>query len=455
MSTLNLKIYESACNKTQWRALNSRARGLAVFGGVGSGKSYWAGLKLLQLKAANPGVPGLLMAQSWRQLFAVTLRRFLGIIAGKWPRGLMPRVRDKMGECFLDFGDGAPVFLRTAENVSGYDGLDVGYLVGDELRHWRKESFDIAIARVRVPCPFPQSAFASTPLIGWMEDEFLDKPNREMFIAPTSENAHNLAPGFIENLRQSYSPRLQRAIIDGEFCALFGAVYEMFDGSLTSPWIIDWQPTQKDFDRCPVYLALDPGWRRSAWLFIIERGPMDWVVFDQLMLDNTSDMDAVAKVNMRGYPIDEIWTDPAADATQSSEGTDTIMALRHIEARSSSSRVLYSTGQKARGIPFGVDKLRVLLGGYDGYPRRIHFTRALAAAERGQARGIIKDLSAYRYPEMKEGRPVTDMPLKDGVVDHGNDALRYFAVSRWLRVPQLRSKDRELLKSKHLGYKVA
>jgi len=454
---VRLELDPSTLTAGQRTLLASQSKQVLMAGGYGSGKTTGLDIKLLQLRTVNAGVPGLLVAPTRPLLFSVTLRRLLSTLRRSVPLHMMPQVKDPQGECYLDFGDGVPIFLRSATRPDSIDGLDVGWACGDEIRYWSRQAYDITLGRVRVPCPLPQKAFASTPSMGWMYDEFaMGKVDRELIVAGTRENAHNLAPGFIENLRASYSPRMQRAVIEGEFTVLEGSCFDLFDPNpQTSPWIIDWAPQRPDYERCPVYLALDPGWRRSSWLFIMERAPLEWVVFDQLQLDNTSDMDAVARINRLGYPIDEIWTDPAADATQSSEGADTLMALRQIEARSANSRVLYSTGKKARGIPFGIDKLRVLLGGYDDYPRRILFTRELAEEERGKQRGIVKDLGALRYPELRDGRPVTDLPLKDGVTDHSTDSLRYFAVSRWLRVPQLRSKDRELLKSKHLGYKVA
>ena len=45
--------------------------------------------------------------------------------------------------------------------------------------------------------------------------------------------------------------------------------------------------------------------------------------------------------------------------------------------------------------------------------------------------GIIEDLFSYRYPEHKEGFAIKEQPLKDGLHDHGIDALRYGLVSHF------------------------
>jgi len=107
-----------------------------------------------------------------------------------------------------------------------------------------------------------------------------------------------------------------------------------------------------------------------------------------------------------------------------------------------------------RSIPWGVDKTRALLGG-QGQPTRIRFAKSLLREEAGRERGIVKDLAAYRYPEVKDGRPITDLPLKDGVTDHSNDSLRYFGVGMWLSNPHLRALAPELATKAQPGWRTA
>ncbi len=175
-------------------------------------------------------------------------------------------------------------------------------------------------------------------------------------------------------------------------------------------------------------------------------------MFDQMMADGMNDAACVRDVNRRGWPIDEIWVDIAGGATQSFEGASTLTALRDLKRRTNQG-IRCITGAN-REIAYGVDKTRVLLGG-DGYPHRIKFAKRLVTLEVGKPRGIIKDIAAYRYPEVKDGKAITDVPLKDGVHDHANDCLRYFAVGRWLCVPKLRKLDPSLSRNESAGWKVA
>jgi hypothetical protein len=442
---MKIELRRSTLTRGQWELLQCRDPFVLFAGGVGSGKTTGIAYKLEQLRHENSGAPGLIAAPSWSLLWSVTYRKILNVIMSSYPRAMWPKVRDRTGECYLDFGRGhQPIFLRSAKHPESLEGFNVGWAIGDEVRYWPRRGYENFIARVRVPCALPQRAFASTPAMGLLSDEFNSgKHNRRLITAPTKENEKNLAPGYLDELRRTYSPRLQRAILDGEFVPLDGAVFDAFDASASSPWLVDYSPEDARKGMHKIYMAIDPGYRRGAWLFIAETGPGQWVVFDQIMSDSQSELATVEIVNSRNYPIDELWVDPAGDATQSAIGIDVFAALRNVKSRNSSGRILRSIGGKGsamfRDIAFGVDKLRVLLGGYDGKPVQIKFARRLLEMERGKQRGIVKDLGALAYPEMRDGRPVGDHPVKDGITDHSTDALRYFAVGRWLADPELRA----------------
>ena len=430
----------------QRRSLRSRATQLLVSGGFGSGKTMAHALKTLQLKQENPDTPGLILAPTWSVLWSTTMRRFFWLLKRC---GIPWQVRDRQGECYLDLGDGVPIFMRSAKNVETFDGLDVGWITSDETRHYRKEAYHVALGRRRVKCPFPQAAFFTTPNM-WLIDEFTDKPGRQLIIAPTQENAKNLAPGYIDNLRLSYSSRMQKAYIDGQGVVLEGSVFEQFDGGPSSPWIVNYDAAK--FPQRKTYVAIDPGYRRSAVLFVHRVSDTEWIVFDELMLDDTTDMTMVEHINAKQLPIDEIWVDPAADNTQSLVGFDTIQALRSIKTRARDPlRMLVDPW---RSISYGVDKVRTMLGG-EGLPTRLFFAKQLVDYERNRQRGIIKDLAAYKYPECKDGRPVTDIPVKDGISDHSCDGLRYGVVGIWLTTPSLRAKDPVMARNAHPGWRIA
>jgi hypothetical protein len=425
-------------------------------GGYGAGKTQALALKTLHLRHMNPGVPGLLVAPNWRTMWGVTYRRLREILRKVLSPAEMPVLKDRQGECYLDFGDDAPIFLRSARNHDGFDGLDVGWAAGDEARYWTEKSYNVVQGRVRKKCPHPQLALVSTPQMGWLSNEFNSgKTQRQLIIAPTRENEANLAPGFIENIKASYSQRMWRALIDGIFTILEGAVFEAFDPNpATSPWLVDFEPKKEWLAQRRNYLAVDPGFRRSAWIWVVQTGEAEWMAYDQLMLDSHSDIAAVQKVNAKGWPIDEIWCDPAAGNTQSFEGADSLRALQAIKTRSPKGAIRTITAAN-REIAFGVDKMRVLLGDNETQPIRFKFAKRLVEQEKKLERGIVKDTASLRYPEHKEGKPMVNYPLKDGVTDHSTDAGRYLITGLWLCNPKLRQLDHELAKNPQPGWKVA
>jgi hypothetical protein len=451
--TVHLQLDRSQMTRGQWTLLNSTEKNVLLAGGFGSGKTVGLGLKLLQLKSDNPGVPGLLLAQSWRALWSITYRRLMAVVKRSLPREAWPKIIDRSGECYLDFGDGVPVFLRSAHDPATFDGLDVGWALGDEARHWPRVSHETLLGRVRIKCARPQIAYASTPAMNWLSDEFNSGvEKRQLIRAPTKENLKNLAPDYIENLRLSYSRRLQQAVVDGLFVTLEGAVYEQVDtANLSSPWFVDYD--WRDHRDRKTILAVDPGFRRSAWIWVQEETPTSWVVVHEMMPDDTSDDACVQMVNDSGLPVDEIWCDPAADQTQSTFSLDTITMMREIESRSNAP-IRYVTGP-FRSITYGVDKLRTLFGDPEIHqPVRIRFSKSLVQLEKHWKRGVVKDTGAYRYRDDKEGRAVRDEPNKDGVTDHSMDAVRNLAVGLWLTSP-LRNVDSKLRKLEERGYKRA
>lgn len=451
---MSLTLPAEQFGPSQLSFLQSTDPFVLLCGGYGSGKSTALMFKTLMLKAANGPLPGLLMAQTFGALYANIVDPMMALIDANYPEHLKPRLVGGVRPAIV-WPDGCRIHLRSAEHPKGYDGLTVAWLCGDEVRHWAEYSYQVAIARVRMrAAKLIQRAFSSTPAMHWMADEFnTDKPRR-LITAPTKENARNLPEDYIANLELSYSKRMRRAVLDGLFTILEGAVYEDFDPNPSGSWFVDYDPKPEHMGGTRVFLAADPGFRRSAWLFIAELDDLTWVVFDELMGDNMTDLQVVRELNRRQWPIDEIWIDIAAGATQSFEGASTLTALRHLKMRRRTAP--RSITGANREIAFGVDKLRVLLGSDDPsakMPIRIKFARRLLRERK--YRGIVRSLASYAYPEVKPGRPMSDIPLKDGVHDHQVDSLRYFAVGRFLCETRLRRMDPALANQQSPGWRSA
>jgi hypothetical protein len=445
-----VRLAGSQLNPAQWYGLHCYDPYLLFSGGVGSGKTTFLAMKMLDLRSKNPKAPGLVVAPSWSMMKAVTLRalnKMLWRVYGK-----EPKLKDPSGERYLDFGKGPPVFLRTATNPGSIEGIDVGWLLGDELRWWPWKSYENAIARVRVPCALPQACFATTPEIGKMSDEFNSgKDGRRLIRVPTIENIRNLRPGYVDDLSLSYSPRMRDAILYGMFVLLEGAVYENLTADIWNQGhnVIDYDPDANLWRK--TYLIFDPGYQKSSWAWVHELTPTSWVIFDQFQVENTSDAACVDIVNARGWPIDEIWCDPAADNTQSALDLDTLDIAQSIIFRGEMEPTIRYPMPPFNRIRFGVDKVRTMLGDEAlGLPPRLFFANRLRDVEEGQKRGVVKCHQNYRYYPEKYGQAVRGDPWKDGVNDHCCDMVRYFSVGMWLTSP-LRSIDRSIEKMAKSG----
>lgn len=472
---MDLEFDSRELNRGQKEFLLSVAPFVCFAGGYGSGKSTALALKVLSLVIQNRGLPGLLIAQNFGALETNVLHELWRIIRNTFPEHLHPKhIRDPKNPRLIfpngrlpsdyhltkrkwdAFEKGSVVYLRSAENPAGYEGISAAWVCGDEIRYWDKKAYEVAVSRARLrAAPLVQRCFATTPSMNWVADEFNGtKPFHQLITAGTLENARNLSEDYIAGLRSSYSSRLQRAVLDGEFTILEGAVFEAFEPNFNkpnNPWAEDFKPDRDYLANHRTYLAHDPGFRRSAWLWWVETKKQDWVCFDELMPENRTDMQQVEAVNAKKHPVDEIWVDPAADATNLSTGTDVFATLKEIKVRGGPTRrPIRCPAGFTTDIPWGIDKMRVLLGG-EGLPVRWRFARSLCAYEASVGRGIIRDLGASKYPEMKDGRAVLDLPEKDGKTDHARDAARYFAAGLWCAHPQLRSKDPHVLKMAQHG----
>ena len=426
----------SRLNRPQQRYLeDSRSPFVLLSAGFGTGKTTADALKILDLAARNPGVPGMIAAQSWTAVESTLLYRLRRLTGLPLPVHGRERVISLDGR--------TPIYVRTAEAYKFADGHDVGWFVGDEARHWPVKAWDVFKTRVRIPCPNPQTSISTTPVVGWLSDEFdTSKGGRAVVYGSTSENAHNLAPGYVENLEATWSPRMRRAALHGEFVILEGGVFEQFVPGIKSPWVEDYD--EERWARNPCQVWIDPGFRRSAVLWVREHptSPSTWIVFDQQMPENqpmtrvVESINALAKAKHR--TIGDVVVDPAAK--QADQATE--ITMRQVVRRISRLGEVRHPVGFYRGIEWGIERVRATLGDPDtGMPLRLRFSSALAQSEtdpRMGGRGIMRSLAGMKYQEMRDGHAVSDKPAEDPLYEHAVDALRYGVVLLWLRNPDLR-----------------
>lgn len=415
---------------TQAGFLRSRERIAGFFSGYGGGKTRAGAEKALRLALANPGCTGLIAAPTWDMNTRLTQRAFFAAC----PKPLI--VREHKTEKWVDLVNGARIYFGSTDKPGSLEGTNLAWFWLDEARLTSSEAWRVIVGRLRDKGARRLQGFVTTtPAMGWLNDEFgTGRPEREAFHGSTLENAHNLAPGFIENLRRTYSPRLAKALIDGLFAVIAGQVYEEFD---ESRHVIDWRFNP----RLPLWLSWDFGIRASSILFAQVTGdfptplasgrtipPRSVVIFDELQLEQKPTVHQIPEVKrklaaLRAEPA-RIVCDPAGKQRDQASGMPSVSLLRdafgHI--------VRWEEEFAQRHIPNRIARVQGALHPVEGEPT-LYVARSLLSHPSGSPearRGVVRSLRGSVYPE-REGRRLSDLPKEDEF-EHARDTLEYLVV---------------------------
>jgi hypothetical protein len=399
-----------------------------MIGGLGSGKSRTGAEAFVDLVLANPGCD-LLMAGPTHEM---TRDLCVPAFEAACPRELI--VRYVKSEKRYDLRGGRTVKHASADKPSTLEGRNLAGFWADEARYWPAESWRNLLARLRaVEARRLQGLVTTTPAMNWLADEFnAGKADREVYRASTLENAHNLAPGYIEDLRRSYSPRLAKSLIDGEFSVVSGQVYEEFD---ESKHLVDWRYDPS----LPLWLSWDFGVRASSILFAQQVGPFgadtldgrrlpphSVVIFDELQLEQKPTAHQIPDVQRRlaGRKVSRIVCDPAGRQRDQASGMPSIRLLEEAFGQTGplGRMVSWNTAVEDRHIPNRIARVGGALSPVSGEPT-LYLDRSLRD---GHRRGVVKALRGSVYPE-RGGKRLDDRPKEDEL-EHARDTLEYLVV---------------------------
>lgn len=222
---------------TQKAFATSREPFPAFVGGFGSGKTAAAIARAMALKAHFKECDIAYYLPSFPLVEDIAMRRF-------------PELCERKGWAFKTRGGTSPhiefpgagrILFRSMSTPASIVGYEVAHSICDELDTMPTElaraAWNKIIARNRQKCSMPNTvAVATTPEgFGFVHERWVKNkaPGYVMFRARTMDNAANLPPGYIDNLRNSYPANLLTAYLDGEFVNLTsGSVYPAFDRHL-------------------------------------------------------------------------------------------------------------------------------------------------------------------------------------------------------------------------------
>lgn len=221
------------CLPAQLSFLRSTATHTAYIGGFGSGKSTAGILKTLQLKMANPLKNVAYYLPTYGLIRDIAFPKFEEFLTA-WE---YPYTLNKTSNEIQIPGYGK-IIMRSMDNPSTIIGFEVCYSCIDEVDilplDKMREAFAKIIARNRATT---DDGLNITDMVGTPEgfgfayQYFVkdQKPSRRLIRVRTEDNRH-LPTGYIETLKDTYTPAQLQAYLNGEFVNLTsGRVYTHFD----------------------------------------------------------------------------------------------------------------------------------------------------------------------------------------------------------------------------------
>jgi phage terminase large subunit-like protein len=211
-------------------------------GGVGSGKTRAGCVEVLR---QPPGSVGMVLAPTYVMLRTATLAMFLDLVQ----RGGVLKQWHK-ADMVAELTDGKTVYFRSADNPDRLRGPNLGWFYLDEAAMMLAEVWLIMLGRLRLE---PGCAWATSTPRGrnWLARRFLSSPDYAIIRSSSRDNVY-LPAGFIESLKQTYTARMFRQEVEGEFL-------DDVEGALwTRKMIDDAQLTTPLPDMRRVIVAIDP-----------------------------------------------------------------------------------------------------------------------------------------------------------------------------------------------------
>ncbi len=212
--------------RRQLRFVNSAAPYPSYIGGIGSGKSFAGGAKVIARLGRKE--LGMIAAPTYQMLRDSTLRGFTGQLDD-----LDIPYQHQKSENVIVFPSGHEILCRSLDDPSKVRGPNLAYCWVDEAGYISGEAWAVVKGRVRVGVA-PQAWTTSTPKgRNWMWEEWERDatgnefdPTHPLFRVRTEENPE-LPAGFAQSL--GYTDQFAAQELGGEFVAFEGLVYPAFN----------------------------------------------------------------------------------------------------------------------------------------------------------------------------------------------------------------------------------
>lgn len=234
-------------------------------GALSSGKSVAAVVEMIVSCIEQPGSLWLVGRKTLPSLKDTILRTVM-----QW----MPRelIQD-FNKAFLTMKliNGSEIIFRPLDDPEKFKSLEIAGFIIEEANEVEKALYDILKTRVRQRINGASLKYKSIIMLNpveedhWIPQMFLfDRPkNHELFLSTTYDNLENVADGYIDNIKSTYSEEMQQRMLMGQFTKVHVGrpVYPQFkNGNYVSS--IEHDTT------LPIYRGWDFGYNKPAcsWL---------------------------------------------------------------------------------------------------------------------------------------------------------------------------------------------
>lgn len=261
---------------------------LVMEGGLGSGKTVTAVVKMLRLADASPGVAGLVVEPTSDLIGTIFLATCDELLtAWNVPFEFRTQWRGRRDVLLLwpRTAKEVPVYLRSGDKPHRIVGFKVGWFIVDEADQMQGEVWRRAMGRKRdARAVVSQAVAVYTPEPGfnWTWTMFHEKRTPAMrVIEGVSTLANRWNPdGYVESLLSVHDEQEQARVLQGRRSAREGLVYRRFD-------------EQRNVGLCPsnpwtgeVQLWCDFNNSKMAWCYVSLAHDRAWV-FDELVREDT------------------------------------------------------------------------------------------------------------------------------------------------------------------------
>lgn len=381
----------------QYPFVTTDAHYAAVFGGIGSGKSYSGAVRGIMAAMGTIGsqavpVPNLgqVTAPTYKLLKDATLRTYLDV-------GGDLIAQFNKSDQIMTMVNGSEILFRTADNPELLRGPNLLWWHGDEAALCHPDMWPIMIGRLRQYGEHGWAWLTTTPKgRNWCWREFVRdfRADFARWTLPTMGNPF-LSAQFVESLQSSYVGDFAAQELGGEFIAFEGLIYAEFDRRHHV------QRTRPDrFERC--IGGVDWGFANPGVLGIggVDSDQRLYLVGEHYQrLRRVEEWAQVAKQEQDTWNVETWYCDPSEP--------DYIEIFRKAGVRAEPANNSVNPGIQA------VKNRLVVLG--DGMPRLVIAPDCV---------NTIAEFESYVWAENRYG--MRDQPVKAN--DHAMDMLRYMVM---------------------------